>query len=915
MIFNYRWLKKVRATVSSENQEPVSDITWGAYHASRSVEKEITPAIVSLLPLFPDDSKSAAMIKHGMSTIKKTTEVVNPGQVPVMAADQPLYAIAKQVQWQFPESHGEFVIMLGSLHVEMAFQKVLGQWLEGSGWVESLIDSGVASHGRADSFLKACHVTRTRRAHQITACALHILLQEAYESYCETTDSPSAMYEWCSRQKTEYPTFYYWMTVLDLQLLLLVFITSLRDGDFNLYVQSLIKMMPWFFALNHHNYSRWLPIHIHDMFNLKSNHPQVHEMFLKGNFVVNKTSRRFSALPLDHAHEQNNSLVKGDGGAIGLTENPAALRRWTVGGPEVARVIQEFESSLEVQNHRSHSELIHYEQSPSKQSAFLRDVNALANQIRQFGNPFLEHTDDLLVLHTGDIIDPEVSESMQSIESQGKMQYLEFVHERIESRTTPLNAPIKRNKLSLLSTPVNKQKTPAASQINALKQDCNLFARLYIGSQSRDGNLDEFFAHENQCYPPSLSHFGSLRMGNKAQLLPCLEDLAVSQADKPTVDALIMDGAAIVHMIPPRNCSTFAAYARNVFLPYLEGMLASTNTRLDVVFDIYQPGSLKSAAREIRGQGDRRRVAPTTPVPRNWNGFLKNEVNKTELFDLLALEISSLSSSKHVVVTQGGNILTNKPDDKTDAIRTSTQEEADTRLLLHLFNAYQSGCRKLMIKTVDTDVVVLSIAAMTCMPAEELWIAFGTGRNLRYIPIHDISVRLGTDVCKALPMFHSFTGCDTVSSFYSIGKKTAWNIWQVFPEVTDVFVKLSCPCEVTDSDIEVLQRFTILLYNRTSEETEVNTARRILFTQKNRSIETIPPTLGSLTQHIRRAAYQAGHIWGQMLIACPEVPDPGQWGWKQGQPHQWQPLWTMEEDISSICKELVSCGCKKTCQG
>ena len=137
----------------------------------------------------------------------------------------------------------------------------------------------------------------------------------------------------------------------------------------------------------------------------------------------------------------------------------------------------------------------------------------------------------------------------------------------------------------------------------------------------------------------------------------------------------------------------------------------------------------------------------------------------------------------------------------------------------------------------------------------------------------------------------------------------------MFPEVTDVFVKLSCPCEVTDSDIEVLQRFTILLYNRTSEETEVNTARRILFTQKNRSIETIPPTLGSLTQHIRRAAYQAGHIWGQMLIACPEVPDPGQWGWKQGQPHEWQPLWTMEEDISSICKELVSCGCKKTCQG
>ena len=30
---------------------------------------------------------------------------------------------------------------------------------------------------------------------------------------------------------------------------------------------------------------------------------------------------------------------KGDGGAVGLTENPAALRRWMVSGPEMARLI------------------------------------------------------------------------------------------------------------------------------------------------------------------------------------------------------------------------------------------------------------------------------------------------------------------------------------------------------------------------------------------------------------------------------------------------------------------------------------------------------------------------------------------------------------------------------------------------
>ena len=34
-----------------------------------------------------------------------------------------------------------------------------------------------------------------------------------------------------------------------------------------------------------------------------------------------------------HAHEQVNAGVKGEGGAVCLTENPAALRRWMVAGP------------------------------------------------------------------------------------------------------------------------------------------------------------------------------------------------------------------------------------------------------------------------------------------------------------------------------------------------------------------------------------------------------------------------------------------------------------------------------------------------------------------------------------------------------------------------------------------------------
>ena len=50
----------------------------------------------------------------------------------------------------------------------------------------------------------------------------------------------------------------------------------------------------------------------------------------------------FSAIPIDQAHEQNNGYIKGDGGAVGLTDNPNALQRWMIAGPEVARIIEEF---------------------------------------------------------------------------------------------------------------------------------------------------------------------------------------------------------------------------------------------------------------------------------------------------------------------------------------------------------------------------------------------------------------------------------------------------------------------------------------------------------------------------------------------------------------------------------------------
>ena len=107
-------------------------------------------------------------------------------------------------------------------------------------------------------------------------------------------------------------------------------------------------------------------------------------------------------------------------------------------------------------------------------------------------------------------------------------------------------------------------------------------------------------------------------------------------------------------------------------------------------------------------------------------------------------------------------------------------------MLLGVADAVQKG----VIRTVDTDVVVLFVASFNDINLVELGIAFGTGSSFRYIAVHQLAATMNSRQCDTLPIFHALTGCHTVSSFAGRGKKTAWEIWKVFPEVNDAFEEL-----------------------------------------------------------------------------------------------------------------------------
>ncbi|KAL9968945.1 hypothetical protein ACROYT_G021097 [Oculina patagonica] len=187
-------------------------LSWAAYHASVTVVSNPLPCLGSLLPSFDEKAATVAMMKHGMFVMKKATEPLNPGQIPVTVCDQPLFAIAKFVQWNWPSTHGENL------------------------------------HGSALDKNQACTPDNSSGFAKLDG-------QHDDEEF----------QKWHDGMIKNSPTYKFWFLIMQMELTVLAFVKAHRENNLSLYVEALESLAPWFFALDHTNYARWLPIHIRDM--------------------------------------------------------------------------------------------------------------------------------------------------------------------------------------------------------------------------------------------------------------------------------------------------------------------------------------------------------------------------------------------------------------------------------------------------------------------------------------------------------------------------------------------------------------------------------------------------------------------------------------------------------------------------
>ncbi|KAJ8410237.1 hypothetical protein AAFF_G00202180 [Aldrovandia affinis] len=317
-----------------------------------------------------------------------------------------------------------------------------------------------------------------------------------------------------------------------------------------------------------------------------------------------------------------------------------------IAGPEVSHLVAQYEAACGTKEGTEYTS--HHEETERAQRVFFENVEKLSQAMKDMGNPFQEESRDLLSLDTKDIAHHTAAELIGTHLEKCKVRFQEFMKGLEGEEESTFYEPIKKNRVDFF------RQVPASvdsSKQKVLKEDCQLFSKLFISCQSRECDLKEFFRHENQSHPAALSDGGKLHTCQKSHLTTILESQVTTPEAEPDTDTIIIDGAALVNSLPPRSSKTFEEYAMLDVLPTIQAY-STKYKRTDIVFDVYRPSSLKAETRSKRGRGVRRRVTGKGKIPSNWRNFLRENDNKAELFNFLADKIARVATPNVVIVTK-----------------------------------------------------------------------------------------------------------------------------------------------------------------------------------------------------------------------------------------------------------------------
>ena len=289
-------------------------------------------------------------------------------------------------------------------------------------------------------------------------------------------------------------------------------------------------------------------------------------------------------------------------------------------------------------------------------------------------------------------------------------------------------------------------------------------------------------------------------------------------------------------------------------------MQLKKTSRIEVVFDDYRNVSIKNVERNRRSSGNQLlfKTIVSSTVIKQWPLFLSCNENKNALIAFVVSKwkkekYRSLIENKCVYVTDAENVFKINHDSifLVENLK-SNHEEAGIRMTLHAKYASNSYDR-ILIASPDTDVFVLCVSFQNYIDGR-IYFLSGVKNSRRIIEIKAVGENFVTsmNVCNATDElflasiigFHSFTGCDTVSTFSGRGEAKPLKPVTKILRYTEAFSMFGKEITLPDSLVNTLENFVCHMYGR--KENDVDNVRYRMYCKSGRKIscDGLPPCSG-----------------------------------------------------------------------
>ena len=655
------------------------------------------------------------------------------------------------------------------------------------------------------------------------------------------------------------------------------FIKAERTGNWELHLKVMKDMLPFFAAAGHNLYLKSGYIYLQQMTELQKTNPEVYHHFTMGNHVVRRTEKIWAGLSTDLVIEQvlMHSIKSVGGMTRGRGMNEAQRAQWLLSMPACAEInsaMQEFTDQI-VESNEQHKDMFdaRIKRDDKDRTTFLDYLTER--------NPFTSQNEESLRnIETGALADNRVN--VDSAKNIGELIIADMEGKAVIDYTFK-----KKNQAVTLGSKQNVKVDGEEVHVDSQL----LFQRLVAVSESTLDDVEDLFSYELCEHPSSLfDTSGLLREANKPSLAKAIWEHGICGVDQVTQDNVqyILDGGSLIHRISWVYGAKFDSICENYM-----NLVVRNYGQPHIVFDGYNNGPTTKDTTHLRRTkgvvGTRVIFDGRTTFKSKKELFLSNQENKHDFINLLGSHLKDK-----------GCTVTHAPDD------------ADVLIALTAVNEARSATT--IVIGEDTDVLVL-----LCYHADDstynIYYTSDVKSGVKKKKIWDIKrtrQTLGLAVCELLPVVHAFSGCDTTSHIYGVGKgvllkKATSESW--FRDEMSVFLQ-----DVSHDLVENAgQNIFVNLFNGDRDQ-RLNSVRFQKFMYKvNTSstcvqVRSLPPTEAA-------AKFHSFRVYLQVQSWIGERKHPTDWGWCNVN-DKLNPIKTLLPAAPERLLKIIRCNCKLNCE-